>query len=72
MANASDGDRRPTPIASLAKLHRALEGQAMSLMKTPHDGEPLSDKEVATAIRRMFFATGILLVLAFAVICYAT
>ena len=44
----------------------------MSLMKTPRDGEPLSDKEVATAIRRMFFATGILLVLAFAVICYAT
>jgi hypothetical protein len=42
----------------------------MSLMKTPHDGEPLSDKEVATAIRRIFFATGILSVLAFAVICY--
>ena len=43
----------------------------MSLMKTPDDGEPLSDKEVATATRRMFFASGILWVLAFAVICYA-
>jgi hypothetical protein len=44
----------------------------MSLMKTPHDGEPLRDKELATAIRRMSFATGILSVFAFAVICYAT
>jgi hypothetical protein len=42
----------------------------MSTMETPDNGESPSDKEAATAIRRLFFAMGILLGLAFAVTCY--
>jgi hypothetical protein len=42
----------------------------MSSMETPDDSKPPTDKAVATAIRRLFFAIGILSGLAFAVICY--
>jgi hypothetical protein len=42
----------------------------MAPMETPDGDEPLSVKEIATAIRRLFFAIGILSGLAFAVICY--
>jgi hypothetical protein len=42
----------------------------MSPMETPDGGEPPSVKEIATAIRRLFFAIEILSGLAFVVICY--
>jgi hypothetical protein len=42
----------------------------MSSMETPDNSESPSDKEGATAFRRLLFAIGVLLGLAFAVICY--
>ena len=42
----------------------------MAPMEAPDGNEPLGVKEIATAIRRLFFAIGILSGLAFAVICY--
>ena len=42
----------------------------MAPMETRDGGEQPSVKEIATAIRRLFFAIGILSGLAFAVICY--
>jgi hypothetical protein len=42
----------------------------MSSMETPDDSKPPTNKELATAIRRLFFAIGILAGLVFSVICY--
>jgi hypothetical protein len=42
----------------------------MAPMETRDGGEQPSVKEIATAIRRLFFAVGIFSGLAFAVICY--
>jgi hypothetical protein len=39
-------------------------------METPDDSEPSTSTEVARAIRRLFFAIGILAGLVFSVICY--
>jgi hypothetical protein len=45
--------------------------QARVTDEKPHNGERLDLELAARVIRRLFFATGILLGLAFAVACYA-
>jgi hypothetical protein len=42
----------------------------MSSMEPADDNKPSTDKELAIAIRRLFFAIGILAGLVFSVICY--
>jgi hypothetical protein len=42
----------------------------MSSIETPNGGKPPTNNEFATAIRRLFFAIGILAGLVFSVICY--
>jgi hypothetical protein len=48
----------------------ALEGWEMSSMETPGDSKPPANEDVARAIRRLFFAIGILAGLVFSVSCY--
>jgi hypothetical protein len=42
----------------------------MSSMETANDNKPSTDKELAIAIGRLFFAIGISAGLVFSVICY--